>query len=167
INFPLEQALSGRYSTPVLIYWAVTIVLCLAVRPATLWWRRPVFGVGLALLAVFSMTLIPYQIAEVNRWIALTDKVNVGAVTLLVGVQDDDAVRFVFPDPPLARLVADVLRAHGLSIYGGRRAGLLGRLIGEAARPARPEPCSGAGDPATVAPLPSDQQRGFRVSRRV
>ena len=94
INFPSEQALSGRYFTPVLIYWIVTIVSCLVKRSPLFWWRRPVFSLGLGLLAILSATLVPQQFAEVRRWAVRTNNIQVGTMALVVNVQDDDAVRF-------------------------------------------------------------------------
>jgi hypothetical protein len=164
INFPLEQALSDRYFTPVLIYWMATIVSCLAQRSPLLWWRRPLFGLGLGLLAAMSIGLAPLQFVEVRRWAVRTNKIKVGTVALLVNVQDDDAVRFLYPYPFVPWLGAEVLRTHALSVYGRPPAGLLGRSLADLAQVVPREQCAGAIDPDATLTVAADPRGGFRVS---
>jgi hypothetical protein len=164
INFPLEQALSARYMTPVLIYWVATIVACLAKRPTTLWWRQPLVGLGAGLLAVLSTMLIPQQVAETKRWTMRTDKIKIATAALLVNVQDDEAVRFTYPAPYRAWLGAEVLRTHALSVYSGPLATLLGHSLGDAVWVVPSEQCPGAIDPAATVSVAPGERGGFRVS---
>ncbi len=164
INFPLEQALSARYFTPALIYWIATIVSCLAQRSPLLWRRRAAVGLGLGCLVVLSVLLVPQQYAEIRRWTVRTNDVKVGTAALLVNVQDDEAVRAIYPFPYRVWLGNDMLRAHQLSIYSKPLPALLGHSIEDIALITFSPPCSGAIDPGSIVTVAAGSRGGFRLS---
>ncbi len=110
----LDQASSGRYTTPVLILW-FTLLVWGAVRwtdrPFVLAWVKR----GLVLLVV--MFVLPTQALLASRTIQRYQKHDETSLALMAGVEDTTATNRSFIVPNELWPLNETARRHGLSVY--------------------------------------------------
>jgi len=117
VKFGLEQAMSSRYMTYSLAFWAA-----LTVTIHTNFRRREFGDLGALLVsAAFSLSLLP------NQWDALknADEKNLNklmaALALEIGVRDEQQISYLFPWMDIGFVLAERPRARNLSIFGDPR----------------------------------------------
>ncbi|QYY32318.1 hypothetical protein K2O51_16145 [Cupriavidus pinatubonensis] len=148
--FGVEQALSGRYTTPALMVWGCFLLLHLDtvlsfVRKRGTWYMTPVIVLMLAQQAHAWRN--PGEFAFER---------NIAALALSLGVDDGAAIRTVFPNPTVARRIGDEAIADNLSVFGQYPFKDLRRQLGAQMRSDVPEQCRGSLD--TIDAIPGDSR---------
>jgi hypothetical protein len=152
-------ALSSRYSSPVLMFWASLIVV------ATIHLRRRDARLRLAGMAV--MILVPLGLAYYQPSFAAFGRAwtlpRLEATTaLLANVDDPEALVRVYPVPSVPWDRTPLLRERHLSIFADQWSDWLGTLLIDHARLDEPTRCRGGVD--QVAAVGASDPRGWRVS---
>lgn len=144
------QALSSRYATPVLLFWAAQTALYwsfVRAAPSPVWRAR-----GRLALAVGTLGAVALLLAGWSSWQRLVDGQTLrtgGAYSaVLARVADPAALAGVHPSPETVLRQADVLAEQGLSVFGDSRARWIGRPVAEMAVFTDPSACLGALDAA-------------------
>jgi hypothetical protein len=109
-----EQALSSRYTSPMLLFWVSLAMLGLVKTRHSRALVRP--GTMIASVAVL-LALIYAQSAFVKTGVAWASPRREAITALLANVDDHDALVRVFPNPDVVRQKAAKLRAEHLSIF--------------------------------------------------
>ena len=117
VKFGLDQAMSSRYMTYSLAFWAALIV---TFRPT---FRQRKLGDAGALLfsAVFISALLPNQSDALKN----ADEKNLNklmaALAFEIGVRDEQQISYLFPWVDVGFVLAERPRARNLSIFGDPR----------------------------------------------
>lgn len=95
INFGVDQALAIRYTTPVLMGWAVLFILLLSNFKFN---RKYTFSV-IAFISCLSLC-IPQIEAYKNKniYITRTNYINLAGLSLQLNIKDKDIVKNIYPD---------------------------------------------------------------------
>jgi hypothetical protein len=137
LDFGLAQASSSRYQTIALVYWAALGIWAVSKRPANSQWQA---------IAVFSLVVLaPFvRIADVvdpySDWPSDFDDT---AATMMSGVDDDDAVSFVWPMEGDIRPTIDLLRRRRKSVFSTQLSAKLGSRFSDSFHIDQRLPCPG------------------------
>jgi hypothetical protein len=140
LSLGVEQALTGRYTTPAIMAW-LAVLLLYGRNVGTAWlagrWRL-VAPLGLALAAMWSLqlTALASQRTGLFAW-------QVAALALEMGVRDEQQIRFVYPHPDEALSIAREAARRDVALFGQGPLHDAGRRLGQAAAPLAPFGCDG------------------------
>jgi hypothetical protein len=111
LMFGLDQAFSGRYTTPAIMVWSV-IFLILAQLAKN---RKNLMTIASATLII---CMLPYQLKAIkNKTSDLTER-SLGALSLALNLEDEDQIKSIYPSAKRALEVSKTLREKGYSIFG-------------------------------------------------
>lgn len=150
LNFTYAQALSSRYATPALIFWAATGLLgyLIAARlPPGI--GRALSIAGVAVFAVLSTVVAPHQILVVRGLAETRLSRDQAGIAMILGVKDDETIKHIFPDPSLPWGARDFLRANRFSMFSEPFAKWYGVNIRDQFDVARKSRCQGFFDTVT------------------
>jgi hypothetical protein len=161
LDFGLEQALSPRYATPSLIFWVALFGLALfySFRVSERY-RKVSVAATLAFIVILSWAIAIQQNNAIGAWRAAKLHLDRAVTALLVGVEDSEAIRAVFPHPPIVETQTKTLRALNLAPFHNRLAQLPGSALQEYFKIADQDLCLGWFD--AISPIPGAQ--GVRVN---
>jgi hypothetical protein len=109
--FGLDQALSGRYTTPAIMVWSVVLLILAQLANN----RKNLITIGLATLIV---CMLPFQIKAIqNKTSDLTER-SVAALSLALNLQDEDQIKSILPSAKWGLELSKVPREKGYSIFG-------------------------------------------------
>lgn len=161
VNFGIDQALSSRYQTVTLVFWAALGIwlISLTTNGKMPRWSRFAVLFGLAFIALgpllrYGAISEPYA-ARAEQW-------RVAEVSALSGVNDYFMMKAVCPDPGKINSALAYLRVHRLSVFASSRAKQLGAPFSSVYRLDTKERCEGAMDAPAAAPGPA--HNGFRLT---
>jgi hypothetical protein len=109
--FGLDQALSGRYTTPAIMMWSV-IFLILAQLAKN---KRNLMTIALGTLLI---CMLPYQIKVTQNKTSDLTEGSVAALSLALNLEDEDQIKSIFPSAKWALEVSKTSRENGYSIFG-------------------------------------------------
>ena len=120
--FGLDQALSGRYFTPVGVFWSAQIIFWSSfARPTLRNWPASAIFVAVSLAAVTGA--VRAHFAERSLASEHFRNLNLASDALLSGVEMNDAMRLIYFDPEEPRRDAPFLDEQHLSIFSWPRLG--------------------------------------------
>jgi hypothetical protein len=109
--FGLDQALSGRYTTPAIMVWSIVFLILAQLAKN----RKNMITIGLATLL---LCMLPFQIkAMQNKTSDLTER-SIGALALALNIEDEDQIKSIFPSAKWGLELSKVPREKGYSIFG-------------------------------------------------
>ena len=120
ISFGNEHAASSRYATPVAIFWTAITLLALLMLLGKRPQQRVIGGVALVAVAttVSLISVSAYQLYYSLISQVLNARISNATDAILSAVNDDAALRALFPDPALLKTVAlPILKAHRINIF--------------------------------------------------
>lgn len=147
VNFGVEQALSSRYQTPVLIAWACLLIV---VAPTLL--RRMAIGSLAAPIVILCLMLLLFQ-QQLGALSGDRDSLrharDTAALALALGVDDPLSISAVAPESALPLTLSRRAMQDGLTVLGGAPYSSLASAIGtRLPSSASPVPCLGSIDSA-------------------
>jgi hypothetical protein len=152
-------ALSSRYSSPVLMFWASLIIIAGArLGPHGARLRLPAMA---AILAVVS-ALALYQPSFVALGRAWTLPRLEATTALLANVDDPEALIRVYPAPSVPRERAKLLRERHLSVFSEEWSDWIGTSLADHVRLSDPTRCRGGIDQAGA--VGASDPAGWRAS---
>ena len=164
--FGLDQALSSRYFTPAAVFSSAEVIYLASFASAATARVAPKVAFG-AIAAVAVVGAVSAHFAE--RFFARQHYLNLALASdaLLSGVEPNEAMQFVYPDPDAPRREAGFLNEQRLSIFAWPE----GRMRGQALSAVFPreddDACRGAFDSAeTVAESDGVGASGWAWDRR-
>ncbi|WP_455921257.1 hypothetical protein [Pseudomonas putida] len=160
LEYGVDQAFGGRYTTTALMMWAAFFCLIL-VRKYDRWPSH----INAIYLQVFSLAAIaicvPYQMKALAPHQEELFTKDVGALALTMGVRDDLQIGTLFPNSKIAlEIVKEPIRQR-LSVFGMPNYLGVEKLVGSKASVPAPQVCVGNIDAASL--IDSDQ-KFIRVS---
>jgi hypothetical protein len=174
LKFGLNQALSSRYATPMLLFWlslAMLAIIEVQRRRSDLqvhvtglglpifrsWQARRLYGrlqlmaMGLSLPGLLALAYAQPKFVKAGLAIGAPRREAVAA--LLANVDDAEALAHVYPHLGALRLMAAQLRAQHLSIFADDWSRWLGTPLADHVQLAQLGQCQGAIDQVTRLPL--------------
>jgi hypothetical protein len=174
LKFGLDQALSSRYATPMLLFWlslAMLAIVEIRRRRADLqlhvpgsrlvifrssqahhqYHRLQLIAMGLSLPCLFALAYAQPKFVKAGLAVAAPRREAVAA--LLADVEDHRALLRVYPVPAREVELAAKLRARHLAIFAEDWSHWLGTPLADHARPAAPGQCQGGIDRVTRLPV--------------
>jgi hypothetical protein len=159
LHFGYEQALSSRYTSPILLFWVSLAMLGIArTRPPRIITRRVAMAASLAVL----LALACGQSRFVKSGLAWAAPRGDATTALLADVDDQQALTSVFPRADIVRQKAARLRAQHLSVFADGWSTWLGFPLADHLRLGDPRLCRGGVDQATRLAVPGRAE--WRVS---
>jgi len=152
-------ALSSRYSSPVLMFWASLLVLA-TIHLRQHHARRRV--AGMTVLTVVVLGLAYYQRSFTAIGWAWTVPRLEATTALLANIDDPEALVRVYPTPSVPWDRAPLLRERHLSLFADQWSDWLGTLLTDHTRLSAAERCRGGIDQVT--PVGASDARGWRAS---
>jgi hypothetical protein len=131
LSFGIEQATSGRYATPSLIFWitlAGTLGSISLVERIFRWLSR---GMAAYICATVFLVVVSYQANWIQAKHDWKTRKMAAASALLTNIFDDSYLRAVYPRPKRLKELNEVLERKGLSFYSIDWANLPGKRITE------------------------------------
>ena len=126
LGFGIQQAISSRYQTPVLVAWACLLIIAAPRVQQGL--RRRGLVVSTALLAI-PVLLLPQQAAALADHADFLGAQDVATLAIALGVPDEQAVGSTYPSPSTPLRLGRRLEADGLTVLGREPyRGLLSRI---------------------------------------
>ncbi len=173
LKFGLDQALSSRYATPMLLFWLSLAMLAiletqrlrdlqlhatglsLPIFRSSLAYRKyrhlQLVAMGLSLPCLFALSYAQSSFVKAGLTWALHRRE--GTAALLSGVEDHRALLRVYPAPARAIELAAKLRARHLAIFADDWSHWLDTPLADHAQPAAPGQCQGGIDRVTRLPV--------------
>ena len=151
INFGLEQALSSRYITMALTFWSVLLIYWLIVLSRVP--RQGSSAIQAGICAAFGLIAgIELLTQEQNSRIFLRTKpeLDKASLALLLDVRAEELLNTLHWYPPQLVELAEVLRAHKLSIFSDRSFELVGHRLEDRFTLREPTKCLGFFDRVKV-----------------
>ena len=145
INFGIEQAVSGRYETPVLAAWTAVLVLYapriqgLGTRPGR---------TASVLLAAAAIVLLSVQLRVFRDQSTTLFQGNAATLAIALGIRDEQALRYAFPTPDLPLELGRRAMNDGLTVLGAAPWRDLASQLGRQSGATSPEVCEVAIDAA-------------------
>ena len=152
LSFGAEQAMASRYITPTAYFWAAQALFWALTleRNATEWLtlrRSPTawtltlrrgfstwLQIGLAvMLGLTILRLVELQRLGELQVLGTRERILTGSSALLGGIQDEQAVRDVYPDPRVVADLTPVMRDRRLAIFADPPVATVGRPLGRVA----------------------------------
>lgn len=155
LNFGIGQALSGRYATPALWFWAAHLLFWSRTIPVRWRWARGGMAAGLCLISAY---LVMVQIVGGVQLLIVYERLQRGASALLSGGFDPEALRQLHPEPVFVVQEGERLRRLGLAPFVGHPpvgSSLAGAVV------SGPKWCDGRFDAAFAAPEGAPAWRGW------
>ena len=159
LKFGTDQALSWRYTSPMLLLW-LSLVLLAATE---VWSRHP--GLRLVVMTLGLLCLLGLareQRAFAKTWWDWSVPRREAITALLAGVDDPLALGRVYPDPALVNEQAAKLRAQHLSIFADEWSAWLDTPVTDHLRLGEAARCRGGID--EVLPLAGSMRPQWRIS---
>ncbi|MCZ6464478.1 MAG: hypothetical protein O7A09_09075, partial [Proteobacteria bacterium] len=147
------EVVAVRHLTWPSLFWAASLILWGLRAHCARRYRSAAVRSWAALLAALPLLMIQVQLDFVRAYEEIHHRMRLGLFALIVGVRDDDAVRFVRRGFDVVYAMAEELRARELGIFAWDEARLLGRPLEAALRPAAD---GVAGGIVALRPLPGD-----------
>lgn len=122
------QAVSSRYTTPVLTAWSVLLILA-APLLARLIRRKP--GLSLGVLALLPLIFTAMQCAALRDRQEILSGRMVSALALELGIRDSEQVQQVYPRLERVMPIAQRAAAQDESVFADPRIHDAGRLLGQ------------------------------------
>ncbi len=159
LQFGLRQALTPRYSTPVLLFW-LSLALFISIeiqrrRPDSRW-------IPMVLSLPCLIGLVTAQAASVSTAWSWTLPRREAVTALLANVDDPRVLRQLYPNIPVLEQRMARLRAHHLSIFADAWSAWLGRPVADHLRLVNPAHCRGGIERAIL--LSNAQRTQWRIS---
>jgi hypothetical protein len=154
----LEQALSSRYASPMLLFWLSMAMVGVIESRGRRNWRLVAMVLSLPCLLGFALV----QSSFVKAGLAWVLPRREAVTALLSDVNDHDALMFVYPDAAGLREKAAKLKALHLAIFSDPWSGWLGTPLADHVRLGDPSECRGGIDEITRLSVPGRAQ--WRVS---
>ncbi len=155
----LGEALSSRYSTPVLLFWTSLFMIGL-IRLGKHNGRLRILAMAAVLPLLFGLAY--YQPSFVAMGRAWTLPRLEATTALLAGVNDPAALIHSYPQPSIPNERAPWLRERHLSIFSEEWSDWLGTPLADHVRLADKSKCRGTID--TAAPVGAVDPKGWRAS---
>jgi hypothetical protein len=159
LRFGDAQALSSRYSSAALMFWAALIVI------ATVRLGRHAAHLrvaGMAAMLPLLLGLAYYQTSFAGQGRAWTLPRLEATTALLANVDDPQALVRIYPVPAVPRDRAPMLREHHLSVFAEAWSGWLGTPLADHARLVDPAECRGGID--GIASVGTSDPKGWRAN---
>jgi hypothetical protein len=109
--------IAPRYSTPVLIYWSIILMLCVIIFETCHSWRRALLKGGIFFCVMVMFSSVIFQDREIFRWRGMTDNFNIAQAAMISGIEDVDAFRSVYPWDNRVQHFTSIAKNLNLSIY--------------------------------------------------
>jgi hypothetical protein len=109
--FGLDQAFSGRYTTPAIMVWSVIfLILAQSLRNKR---KVMVFVLGFVLIC-----MLPMQLKALKNMNTELTKRRVAALSLALNLEDEDQIKSIFPSAKWGLELSKVPNERGYSIFG-------------------------------------------------
>jgi hypothetical protein len=159
LRFGLGHALSSRYTSVVLLFWASLTLLLIT----EIWRRRPNLRLTVVLLSLpFLMAIALQQTNFVYRGGAYVALRREAAPALLANVYDEAVFRKIYPDPSRVAQLAPKLRAQHLALFAEPWSDWLGTPLADHVQLTQAVQCRGA--IASIPVLPGSARGEARLT---
>lgn len=150
LEFGAEQALSGRYASPTLLFWlSLAMIGAIEVWHHYPGWRYAVMSTSITFLLILAW---PQTFFAMSAWEWTLPRRD-AATALLAGTDDEPALRRMFADTSLVKSQAAKLKAHHLAVFANEWSGWVGTPLLDHVRIDETAPCAGTVE-NTVLALP-------------
>ena len=113
--FGIDQALSSRYMTPVLMYWAIFMIVSFGYLEKYFEdFSKKVWP----LLLIVLLLMVPKQLSALYSKHEILYQKNVSALAIAMGVKDQDQISNVFPSAEWALSFSGALVENKISVFG-------------------------------------------------
>lgn len=143
VVFGLEQALSSRYQTPVLMAWVALLVLFSPLIISSIK-KHPYLM--LSILFVLLVSLLPIQFKALQLKEGEHFEKEIAALALELNIKDQDQIVSVFPSAEWALAIVEKPVEFDLSIFGTPKIKNVAQLIGRTSSENQLFKCSGSVD---------------------
>lgn len=120
LKLGMDQATASRYTTPVLLAWAMLILLLISRLKIN---RNNYLFLSFLATIIYICLAIPQLDAFVNRhaYIATTNQKNMAGLALQLNIYDEDLLKQIYPWPQALNHMASGAKANQISLFSNRK----------------------------------------------
>ena len=166
LNFSYGQALSSRYMTPALLFWAAAGTLACVIASRLLSRTRQFLSIfGITLLVSLTTIIVIHQVFLIQHLVENRSSRDQAGVALILNVKDEETIKEIHPDIQLIWEAREFMRQNRISVFSESFAGWYGVNIHDHFDLARRNRCQGFFD--TVSSIIPSGLRELEVHGRV